>query len=88
MAHKLQLLEVKWSEQSGMEMDNASHSKQWEGSESLGQNRAKPTSERGKTMEGRRRKEKTRGRGRNGKEDGERRSDRDVGRKERKRETK
>lgn len=45
VAHMLQLLEVKWSEQSGMEMDNALHSKQWHSGESLGCNRTKYTSE-------------------------------------------
>lgn len=41
VAHKLQLLDVKWSEQRGMEMDNALRSKQWNGRENLGCNRTK-----------------------------------------------
>lgn len=45
VAHMLQLLEVKWSEQSGMEMDNALHSKQWHSGEGLGCDRTKHTSE-------------------------------------------
>lgn len=42
VAHKLQLLEAKWSEQSGREIDNALHSKQWHGGESLGRGTTDP----------------------------------------------